>query len=92
VADILALAQDLWDEAIQDKSLLADYRSEKRAILAAVRNGTGVGDVISGTKNGASYTKRVGFTVEDRLSALRYAINGIECGVRPSHISRAYFL
>lgn len=92
MADVLLLAQDLYDEAVSDGSLLREYTSEKKALLAGIRGGTTVGDVISGTKNGASYTKRVGFTVEDRLAALRYAINGLQTGVRPSNVSRAYFL
>jgi len=92
MADVLTLAQDLYDEAIKDSSLVAEYGSEKRAMLAGIRAGTGVGDVISGTKNGASYTKRVGFSVEDRLAALRYAIDGLASGVRPGNVSRAYFL
>jgi hypothetical protein len=92
MADVLTLAQDLYDEAIDDSSLLTEYRVEKRAMLAGIRAGTGVGDVIAGTKNGASYTKRVGFTVEDRLAALRYAIDGLGTGVRPGNVSRAFFL
>lgn len=92
MADILALAQDLYDEAMEDSSLVAEYRTEKRALLAGIRAGTGTGDVITGTKNGASYTKRVGFTVEDRLSALRYALQGIEQSARPGNVSRSFFL
>jgi hypothetical protein len=91
VADILSLAQDLYDEATEDDSLLGEYKSEKRALLAGIRAGTGTGDVVSGTKNGASYTRRVGFSVEDRLSALRYAIAGIESATRPGHTSRVFF-
>ena len=75
-----------------DSSLLHEYVTERRALLAGIRNGTSTGDVVSGTKNGASYTRRVGFSVEDRLNALRYAINGINTGVRPGHISRVSFL
>ena len=92
MADILALAQDLYDEACDDTTLVAEYRTEKRALLAGIRAGTGTGDVITGTKNGASYTKRVGFTVEDRLSALRYALQGIAQSARPGNVSRSFFL
>ena len=91
MADILSLAQDLYDDAREDSSLVSDYLSERKAMLAGIRSGTGTGDVIAGTKNGASYTKRVGFSIEDRLAALRYAIRGLEAGVRPGNVSRAFF-
>jgi len=91
VADLLSLAQDLWDEACQDAGLLAEYQEEKRALLKGIRSGSGNSDIVSGTKNGASYTARVGFSVEDRLAALRYAINGIQSGVRPSNVNRISF-
>jgi len=91
VADILSLAQDLYDEACEDNALLSEYRTERKSLLAGIRAGTGTGDVVSGTKNGASYTRRVGFSVEDRLSALRYAIQGIEAATRPGHTSRKFF-
>lgn len=92
MADVLSLAQMLWDEACSDHSLLAEYQEEKRAILQGIRQGTGVSTIISGTKNGASYTARVDFSLQDRLSALKYAIAGLQTGIRPGHISRAFFL
>lgn len=92
MADVLSLAQDLYDEACDDPSLLATYQEEKRALMLGIRSGSASGDIISGSKNGASYTKRVGFSVDDRLSALRYAINGIKSGARPGNVSRSFFL
>ena len=92
MADVLSLAQDLYDEARDDSSLVSEYSTEKKALLAGIRGGTGTGDVIAGTKNGASYTKRVGFSLEDRLSALRYALQGLACGARPGNVSRTRFL
>lgn len=91
MADVLSLAQDLFDEAHSDKTLLQEYRSERKALLSGIRNGTGTGDIVAGTKNGASYTKRIGYSLDDRLSALRYAIQGLETGVRPGNVSRAFF-
>lgn len=91
MADVLGFAQDLYDDARDDPSLLGEYQAEKKAITAGLRAGTGVGDVVSGTKNGVSYTKRVGFTLDDRLSALRHAIRGIECGIRPGNVSYSRF-
>jgi hypothetical protein len=92
MADVLDLAQDLYDEACIDGTLLAEYQQEKSAILKAIRSGQTTGDIISGTKNGASYTMRAGYTLEDRKKALSYAIQGILSRARPSNISRGYFL
>lgn len=91
MADILGLARDLYDEWKDESVSLAEYKTEKTAMLTAIRNGTGVSNIISGTKNGVSYTARVGFSVEDRLSALRHAITAIEREIRPSNISQNRF-
>jgi pantoate kinase len=91
MADVLGFAQDLYDDAREDPSLVAEYRAERKALMEGIRNGTGTGDIISGTKNGASYTKRVGFSLDERLSALRIAINGLDCNVRPSNVGYTRF-
>jgi hypothetical protein len=91
MSDILGLARDLYDEWEDGSVSLPEYKSEKTAMLTAIRNGSGVSNIISGTKNGVSYTARVGFSVEDRLSALRHAINAIERQTRPGNISHNRF-
>jgi hypothetical protein len=92
MADLLGFAQDLWDEGQDDSSLLAKLKSERAALSEAIRKGTNVGDIIMGSKNGASYTSRIGFTINDRLTAMRYAIRGLESGIRPGNVTRQYFL
>ena len=91
MANILGLAQDLWDIGQEDSSLLAKLKAERVALVLAIRNGSGTGDIVSGSENGASYTKRVGYTVDDRRSALSSAINGLQSGIRPGNISYSRF-
>jgi hypothetical protein len=92
MADLLGFAQDLWDEGQDDSSLLAKLKAERAALSEAIRKGTTVGDIVMGSKNGASYTARIGFTINDRLSAMRHAIRGLESGIRPGNVTRQYFL
>lgn len=92
MADVLGLAQDLYDLACEDSSILAELQDEQRTLLRAITSGSTVGDIISGTKNGASYTMRVGYSLDDRRTALREAISAIKNGARPSNVSRGYFV
>lgn len=92
MADLLGFAQDLWDDGQDDSSLLAKLKVERSALSEAIRKGTNVGDIVMGSKNGASYTARIGFTINDRLSAIRHAIRGLESGIRPGNVTRQYFL
>lgn len=92
MADLLGFAQDLWDDGQDDSSLLAKLKVERSALSEAIRKGTNVGDIVMGSKNGASYTARIGFTINDRLSAIRHAIRGLESGIRPGNVNRQYFL
>lgn len=91
MANILHLAQQLYDANCEDPSILSLLKNEKKALLLGIIAGTNTSDIVAGTKNGASYTARVGYTIDDRLSALGYAITGIETGIRPSNVKRIYF-
>lgn len=87
----MALAQDLWDIAWEDPSYAATLREEAVTLAKAIATGSNTGDVVSGSKNGATYTMRPGFTVQARLRAMRLAIKGLDQGIRPSRNRRVIF-
>jgi hypothetical protein len=91
MADVVALAQDLWDLAWDDPSFEAELRGEHRTLLKAIAAGTSTNDIISGSKNGASYTARPGFNIQDRLAGMKLAIQGLDNKVRPSRYKRYFF-
>jgi len=91
MADVIAMAAMLWDEYQNDNTLLATLRTERTALRNAIIAGTTTGDIVQGNKNGASYTMRPGFTVQDRIHILDRAIKGIEANVRPSRTQRIIF-
>lgn len=91
MADVVALAQDLWDLAQDDAGLLATLKTERSSLVLAIVAGTTTGDIVNASKNGASYTQRPGFTVQDRRAALSLAIQCIEADLRPSRNRRAIF-
>lgn len=92
MADVLGLAKDLWDIGQDDPSLLPKLKAERAALVLAIRDGSGVGDIVQGSKNGASYTMRVGYSIEDRRAALSAAITGLQSGIRPGRVSRTIIL
>ena len=91
MADVLALAQDLWDLAQDDTRVLATLKTERKSLLLSIASGAVTGDIVNASKNGASYTQRPGYTLQDRRAALSYAIQHIESGIRPSRNQRTRF-
>lgn len=91
MADIVSLAADLWDVAQDDPFLLGRLERERNSLIESVALGTTTGDIINASKNGVSYSMRVGYTLNDRISALRLAINGIKMNIRPSRTSQVRF-
>ena len=91
MADVVALAQDFWDLAMDDPSFAATLRSDRVEMIKAVVAGTNVGDVINGSKNGSQYTIRIGFTLQDRLTAIKMAVNGLDRNRRPSRNQQVWF-
>ena len=91
MADVVALAQDMWDLARDDPSYAAQLKTDHKALVVAITSGTATGDVISASKNGSSYTMRPGFSIQDRMTAMKLAIRGITTGYRPSRSTRTRF-
>jgi aspartate/tyrosine/aromatic aminotransferase len=91
MADVVALAQDLWDLAWDDAAYAATLEEDAVTLTKAVAAGTNTGDVVSASKNGATYTMRPGFTVQERLRAMRLAIKGLKHRTRPSRNRRIVF-
>ena len=87
MADVLGLAKDLWDIGQDDPSLLPKLKAERAALVLGIRDGSRIGDIISGSENGASYTMRVGYSLDDRRAALSAAITGLQSGIRPGNVS-----
>lgn len=88
MADVLALAQSLYDLAAEDPAEAADLKASYKTLLVAVRDGTQTGTVTHGSKNGASYTMTRDFSLSDRLTGMKWAIRALEKGVRPTRITR----
>lgn len=91
MADVVPLAQTLYDLAQDDASIIAKLKTERRSLALGSIDGTTPGDVVNASKNGASYTMRPGYTVQDRLNVLAMAINAIETKIRPSRNKRILF-
>ena len=91
MADVVEAAAQIWDVYQDDNSILATLVADRKALVLAIAAGTKSGDVIQGSKNGVSYTMRTGFSLQDQLTLLRLAIQGIEANVRPSRNRRIRF-
>jgi hypothetical protein len=91
MADVVSLAQDLYDEAVSDPAFMAALKAARKALLAGMLSGGTYGSIVTASKNGASYTIRVDVSTEDRRNALKLAVNGIKTGVRPSRTYHARF-
>jgi hypothetical protein len=85
------LAQALWDEAQNDPSYAAVLRSQVSQLAKDMASGRVTGDIVSGSKNGSSYTMRPGMTIGVRLSAMRYVLKCLETNTPPSRTSRILF-
>lgn len=91
MADIVSLAQDLYDEARGDAAFAASLKAARKALLTGVVSGGTYGSIVNASKNGASYTIRIDVSTEDRRNALKLAVKGLETGVRPSRTYHARF-
>ena len=81
----------LYDLAQDDGTLQAKLSAERsRLALDVYVSGNG-GEVIQGSKNGASYTKNMSVTKGERLRVLDVAIRHIAAGVRPTSSVRVTF-
>lgn len=84
MADAVTLAQTLWDLGQDDPSILGQLKAERKTLAMSIATGDVTGDIVTGSKNGASYTMRPGYTLQDRVNALGLAIYGLQIGLRPS--------
>ena len=91
MADSVELAQALWDLGREDPTVLGDLKAERKSLVMSIATGGTTGDVVTGSKNGASYTLRPGYNLADRVVALRLAVNALEAGIRPSRTRRVKF-
>jgi len=91
MADPLTLAQDYWDLAQSDPTILATLQTQSRNILLGIANGTATGDIVQAGKNGANYTQRINYSLSDRQAAMKWAIESIKSGIRPSRNQRVKF-
>ena len=91
MADPLTLAQGWWDRAQRDQSYLTTLQRKVDEIDDGIINGTITGDIVQAGKNGANYTQRTNYSLQERLSAMRWAIESIKSGVRPSRNRRIIF-
>ena len=90
-ADILSLAQDFYDGAIDDATERAALIADSKTLRAAVRQGTQTGTIISASKNGVNYATRPEFSISERLKAMSWAIQGLNANTRPSSRSFVRF-
>lgn len=91
MADVVGLAQELFDLAKCDPTVRAVLERERRSLLLGIVDGSKGFDITSGSKNGGSYTARVGFSTSERAAALRLALAGLQSGIRPSRTAHARF-
>ena len=91
MAHIVGLAQDLYSLACEEASLAASLRENYRSVVIGIMDGTTVGSVISGTKNGSTYNLRLSATLEERRAAMKMAINSLDSGIPPGGRSRNAF-
>ena len=91
MADVVGLAQELFDLAKCDVSVRAVLERERRSLAIGLVDGTKAFDITSGSKNGGSYTARVGFSVSERMNAIRIALAALETGIRPSRTGHVRF-
>jgi hypothetical protein len=91
MADPLILAQGWWDRSQRDPSYLTILQRKVDEIDDGIVNGTITGDIVQAGKNGANYTQRTNYSLQERLGAMRWAIESIKTGVRPSRNRRIMF-
>jgi hypothetical protein len=91
MADVVSLAQDFYDEAVKDAAFAAALQAARKALLTGMLSGGTYGSIVNASKNGGSYTIRVDVSTEDRRNALKLAVKGLDCGVRPSRTYHARF-
>ena len=95
VFDVVGAAQRWFDRAMPGGVLDDDKLAAMEALLEAadlaLMAGTTTGDIVTGNKNGASFTMRIDATLSQRMQALQLAINGLNNGLRPSRYARAYY-
>jgi hypothetical protein len=91
MADVVALAGMWWDVAMNDPSFAAELQADRTRLLKAVKDGTNVGDIINGSKNGAQYTQAIAFRLEARITAIHMAAQGLDNGRRPSRNQQIRF-
>ena len=84
MAHIVGIAQGLYEAACEDASFLASLKEEYRKLLTGLMDGSSVGTIVSGTKNGSTYNMRLSCTIDERRAAMKMAIRACETGVRPS--------
>lgn len=91
MADPLTLAQGWWDRAQRDPSYVTTLQRKVDEIDDGIIAGTITGDIVQAGKNGANYTQRTNYSLQERLSAMRWAIEAIRVGIRPSRNRRIIF-
>lgn len=91
MADIVSLAQDLYDEAKNDSAFAAALRAARKSLLSGIVSGGTYGSVVTAGKNGANYTIRIDVSTEDRRKALKLAVQGLDGGYRPTRTYHARF-
>jgi hypothetical protein len=91
MADPLILAQGWWDRSQRDPSYLTILQRKVDEIDDGIINGTITGDIVQAGKNGANYTQRTNYSLQERLGAMRWAIESIKTGIRPSRNRRTMF-
>ena len=91
MADAVELAQTLWDLGREDPAILGQLKAEQKTLVLSIATGGTTGDVVTGSKNGASYTLRPGYSIADRVVALKLAVAGLQRNCRPSRLAKVRF-
>lgn len=91
MADVVATAQDLWEIGKSDPTWLGTLKVYHKEVMVGIASGSGVGDVVTGSKNGASYTMRPTHSLEHRRASLSLAIKGLQRGFYPTRDLRVRF-
>lgn len=91
MADIVSLAQDFYDEAVEDPAFAAALKAARKSLLSGMISGGTYGSIVTAGKNGANYTIRIDVSTEDRRKALKLAVQGLNTGFRPSRTYYARF-
>jgi hypothetical protein len=84
-ANAFQAAQDIYDYACGDPKRIAAVKAEyASAVSSGILTKGGTDNVTSATKNGVTMQKTVGLTESQRISAMKFAILGLESQTRPS--------